>query len=88
MCKIFDENEAAIREYCEKNGLSFERAKYSPCSFNKTEVHIQHFDEERGKRQLAGLIPETPMPVTLKIFNTPDGLLFEQTEHTARYLAV
>jgi hypothetical protein len=88
MRNLFDDNETVIREYCEKNGLSFEKAKYSPCSFNQTEVHIQHVDEKIGRLQLQGLLDETPAPVILKIVKTDNGLLFEQTEHTARYLSI
>jgi len=88
MCKLFFDNEPVIREYCEKNGLSFEKARNSPKSFGEDDIYIQYVDYEVGRQQLAGLIPETPAPVTLKIFKTDNGLTFEQTEHTAKYLAM
>jgi len=87
VCKIFNENEAAIREYCEKNGLNFDVVENSPKCFNNEYVFIQYVDYEKGMKQLLGLLDETPAPIILKIFKTPNGL-FEQTEHTAQYLAV
>ena len=86
MCKIIDNNKDLIREYCEKNGLDSEKVIYGACSFNKNEAYIQHVDLENGKG--LGLLDETPAPVTLKIFNRGGRLEFEQTEHTATYLAM
>jgi len=85
-CKLFNENEAVIKEYCTKNGLNFDFAKSSPKTFNDIEMFIQYYNESESKG--LGLLDETPMPVILKIIKTANGLLFEQTEHTARYLAV
>jgi hypothetical protein len=85
VCKLFIDNEAAIRAYCEKNGLDFEKAKHSPKTFGKEDIYVQHYNEEKGK---FGLLDETPMPIMLKIFKTDNGLAFEQTEHTAKYLAL
>ena len=88
MCKLFTDNEAAIKDYCYENRLNFEKARKSPKSFNKTECRIQYYDREVGRQELLGLIPPAPAPITLKIFKTDSGLHFEQTEHTAKYLAV
>ena len=89
MCKLFNENESIIQLYCETNGLDFTKAKNSYKSWRKTEyVNILHYDEEKADKELAGLIEPQPMPVTLKIFNRGGRLEFEQTEHTATYLAM
>jgi len=88
MCKLFNENEAAIREYCEKNGLNFDVVDNSPMCFDSTELKILHYEEKKEKKPFLGINEESPCPVLLKILKTPNGLLFEQTEHTARYLAV
>ena len=87
MCKLFNDNEVIIQKYCETNGLDFNKAKNSYKSWRKTEyVNILHYDENMGNG--LGLLDETPLPVTLKIFNRGGHLEFEQTEHTATYLAM
>ena len=45
---------------------------------------LQHIDPEKGKN---GMRDETPAPVILVIKKQKDGLVFEQTEHTHKYLA-
>ena len=88
MCKLFLDNESVIKDYCEKNGLNFEKAKHSPKTFGQDDIYIQHYDEEIATQELAGLIRPSPMPITLKIFKRGTRLEFEQTEHTATHLAV
>jgi hypothetical protein len=85
---MFMDNETAIRDYCDRHGLNFEKAKNSPKCFNKTEIFLQYVDEELGRQEIMGLIPPTPAPVTLMIRKTDRGLMFEQTEHTAEHLAM
>ena len=89
MCKRFDDWSREIKEYCENNGLSFEKAtKLSKC-WGKDDLILQYFDpdSEVVKKGL-GLLDETPMPVVLAIYKQPDGSLrFEQTEHTLKYLS-
>jgi hypothetical protein len=83
---MFIDNETAIKDYCDKNGLNFEKAKNSPKCFNKTEIFLQYVDWKESNG--LGLLDETPAPVTLMIRKTDSGLMFEQTEHTAKYLSV
>ena len=49
----------------------------------KTNVMLGHPDPEKGEM---GLLDDTPMPVVLMITKTEQGLVFEQTEHTKKYL--
>jgi hypothetical protein len=83
MCKRFEEWSPQIKDYCIKNGYSFEKAKESPQCWGKNDLLLLHDDPEKGRM---GLLDETPMPVVLWIKNTPEGLKFEQTEHTKKYL--
>ena len=84
MCKRFEEWSPQIREYCNRNGLDFEKAKNISKCWGPDDLILQYHDPEKGK---AGLLDETPMPVVLFITHTPKGFVFEQTEHTKRYLS-
>ncbi len=85
VCKLFEEWSDEIRKYCESNGLSFDKAKHLSKCWGKDNVVLQYHDPQKGKQ---GLRDETRMPVALWIFRNPDGtLVFEQTEHTRKYLA-
>jgi hypothetical protein len=86
MCKLFDEWAPQIQRYCEKNNLSFEKAKNMSQCWSKNDIILQYYDKENKKNGL-GLLDETPMPIVLKIIKTDNGLKFEQTEHTREYLA-
>lgn len=85
VCKLFEEWSDDIRRFCERHNYSFEKAsKLSKC-WGKDDLILQYHDPEKGKM---GLLDETPMPVVLAIYKRPDGLLlFEETEHTAKYLS-
>lgn len=84
MCKLFDDWSNEIRSYCQKNNLSYEKAKKLSQCWGNDFLALQHYDPEKGK---TGLLDETPMPLVLLIQKKPDGTLsFEQTEHTRRYL--
>lgn len=85
MCKLFNEWSDKIKDYCDINGLSFEKAKKMSQSWNRNSILLGYHDPEKGK---TGLLDDTPMPVVLAIFRQPDGSLkFEQTEHTRKYLS-
>ncbi len=86
MCKLFDEWAPQIQRYCEKNNLSFEKAKNMSQCWGKNDIILQYYNKESKKKSL-GLLDETPMPIVLKIVKTDSGLKFEQTEHTKEYLA-
>ena len=84
MCKLFDEWSVQIKEYCEKNGYDFEKAKKLSQCWGKEFVALQFHDPTKGAR---GLLDDTPAPVVLWIKKNDDGKLsFEKTEYTDRYL--
>ena len=84
MCKLFEDWSDDIRTYCKNNNLSFDKAqKLSQC-WGSNFLALQYHDPEKGK---SGLLDDTPMPLVLLISKTPDGLIFEQTEHTLKYLS-
>ena len=89
MCQRFDEWANEIKEYCDKNNLSFEKAKTMSQSSNKTMLLLQYYDpnSESVKRGM-GLLDETPMPAVLWVTKNGDKLDLEQTEYTQKYLAV
>ena len=79
---------ADIKEYCENNNLSFEKAKKMSQSSNKTMLLLQYYNpNSESVKKGMGLLDETPMPAVLWITKNGDRLEFEQTEYTQRYLA-
>lgn len=88
MCKRFDEWSQEIKAFCESNGYSFEKAKKLSKCWGKDDLFLQYFDpnSESVKKGL-GLLDETPMPLVLYIRKENGKLVFEQTEHTRRYLS-
>ena len=89
MCKLFNDWSAQIKEYCEKNNLSFEKAQQMSKSWGKNDIALQYYNPnaESVKKGL-GLLDETPMPVVLWITKQGDVLNFEQTEYTKQYLGM
>lgn len=85
MCKRFDEWSNQIEEYCDKHALSFEKAKKMSQCWGADDLILQYFDVH--KKNESGLLNDTPMPVVLKITKTNNGIEFEQTEYTQKYLA-
>ncbi len=85
MCKLFEEWTPQIRNYCEKNNLSFEKAKNMSQCWGGNDIILQYYDKTR-ENDSQGLRNETPMPIVLKITKTDKGLSFEETEHTKKYL--
>lgn len=84
MCARFEEWKDDIREYCERNGLSYQKACGMVKGANDNMLVLQFHDPEKGKM---GLLDETPMPAVLLAFRDGTGVRFEQTEYTRRYLA-
>ncbi len=83
MCKLFDDWSIEIENYCQNNGLDFEKAnKLSKC-WGKDFIALQFHDSTKGTK---GLLDETPMPVVLIIEKTQKGLVFTKTEYTEKYL--
>ena len=84
MCKLFEEWSGDIRNYCQQNGLSYEKAeKLSQC-WGSNFLALQFYNPDDAKD---GLMNDTPMPLVLLITKTDNGLVFQQTEHTKTYLA-
>lgn len=84
MCKLFDLWESEIQRYCMENHLDFEKARKLPQCWGKNDLWLQYHDPAKGKQ---GLLNETPAPIVLKIARSNGKLLFEQTEHTRKYLS-
>ena len=84
MCKLFSEWEQDIRRYCERNALDFARVQESGKCWGKDFLMLQHIDPASGTQ---GLRDETPAPVVLMVRREPEGLVFEQTRYTRKYLA-
>lgn len=84
MCKLFDDWSNEIRTYCNSNNLSFDKAKNLSQCWGRNFLALQYHDPEKGKK---GLLDETPMPLVLLITKTNNGLEFEQTEYTRKYLS-
>ena len=82
--KFFDEWMDVVQTYCKENGLDFEKAKALAKCGNQDFFALQYHDPEKGTQ---GLMDETPAPLVLIVSRGPDGLRFEQTEHTQKYLA-
>lgn len=84
MCKLFDNWSKQIEKYCDDNEFDFEKAKKMAQSWGKDILVLQFYDPSKGMK---GLLDETPSPVVLMIRKEKDGnLLFEQTEHTKKYI--
>ena len=84
MCKLFDDWSTQIKEFCENNGLDFEKTKRMSQSWSKDVLVLQFHDPTKGVR---GLLDETPSPVVLLVRKERDGnLLFETTEDTSKYI--
>lgn len=84
MCKLFEDWSDDIQQYCQKNNLDFDKAKKLSQCWGSNFLALQFHDPEKGKM---GLLDETPMPLVLLISKTPDGLVFEETEYTQKYMA-
>jgi hypothetical protein len=84
-CKLIENHEAAIRQYCEKNDLSYNTLITSILSWDDKEVFVfdSTSDPERERR---GLADNIPMTIVLEIYLENGKLRFEQTEHTHKYL--
>lgn len=83
-CKLFNDNIAEIKKYCERNKLDFDKLCGMSKCWGKDDLIFQYYDPEKGKN---GLLDETPMPIVLIMFQTVNGPVFEQTENTYKYLA-
>ena len=64
MRKLFDDWSAEIRQYCENNNLSYEKASRLTKCCGTDFLALQFYDPSQGKD---GLLDETPMPLVLFI---------------------
>ena len=86
--KLFDFNECldALKEYCQNNGFSYEKAMEQVKSRGIGYGVLLHHDPNNPNAK-KGLADNKPMPMVLRISKGPDGTyIFEQTEHTHKYL--
>lgn len=83
VCKLFDDWAEDIKAFCMANSLDFDKAKSMSQSWGKDFLALAYHDRNKG---LNGLLDDTPMPLVLLIKKTSNGLTFEQTENTKRYL--
>ncbi len=85
MCKLFNDWESEIKEYCLNNNLNYDKARHMAKSWGKNDIALQYIDKSLG---LNGLLDDTPAPVVLWIKRQTDGTIsFEQTEYTRKYLS-
>lgn len=84
MCKLFEDWSAQIKQYCAENNFSYEKARALSQCWGSNFLALQFFDSSKGDK---GLLDETPMPLVLMIKKTDNGLVFEQTENTKKYLS-
>jgi hypothetical protein len=86
-CELIKNHEADIKQYCEKNDLSYNTLVASILSWDEKEVFV--FDSTPDpEREKLGLADNKPMTIALEIYLENGGLRFEQTEHTLKYLGV
>ncbi len=86
MRNLYKEWEPQIKEYCEANGLSFEKAKkmIRNCNFVDRWLGLGYINPNREKK---GLLEDIPAPPVLIVREDENGVLqFEQTEYTDIYL--
>ena len=83
MNNLFEEWKNEIKEYCENYSLDFDKVCRLGKCYSSDTLYLQHIDKNAGK---IGLLDETSAPVALIVRNTGNGLAFEQTENTTKYL--
>lgn len=84
MCMEYKNYINEIKEYCDCNRLDFSKLKGMVKGCGAEDIIFQYHDPEKGKK---GLLDETPMPVVLWVKRVRGKLVFEQTEHTKKYLS-
>lgn len=80
---LFTEWKNEIREFCQKNQLDFEAISKLSKGYGRDFLAFCCYDPGKGTK---GLLDDTPMPLVLMVRKTKDGLVFEMTEYTDRYL--
>lgn len=85
MCMKVNDYQSDLKQYCEKNNLSYLKLASSIKGCGSNDVLFQIPVNGSTNK---GLLDETPMPTVLIMRKTNSGLEFEQTEHTKKYLAL
>lgn len=86
MCKIFEEHESQIKDYCEANKLDFDKLRKMSKAYNQESLAFLYFDKNKSHSN-AGLNDETPLPLVLLMLIKESGLEFKQTQYTKQYLS-
>lgn len=73
-----------IKQYCTEHNLSYEKVMSTVKGCGSNDILFQVPNNTHSPR---GLLDETPMPTVLIMRKTSDGLQFEQTAHTKKYLS-
>ena len=84
MCKLFDDWNTEIKQFCDDNGYDFEAAKELSQAWNSNTVVLYYCAPSNTSD---GLLNDTPSPMVLLIRREKNGrLVFEKTQHTDKYL--
>lgn len=83
--KIAMDYEREIKNYCNANGLSYDKIRTSPCCYDDEELIILDPSSD-PEREALGLMDNIPMSATLEIYLENGKLRFEQTDITRKYL--
>ena len=84
MCMEYNKYADKIKDYCDRNQLDFSKIGSMVKGCGADDIIIQYHDRTKGND---GLKNEKRMPVVLIIRREGNALLFEQTEHTRKYLS-
>ncbi len=86
-CKLILENLNKIKEYCVKNNLSFNKLMSMSKCWGKNDVMFQYYEKEQDKNDsIITLDCSKAAPIVLTMAVTSEGVIFEQTEYTQKYL--
>jgi len=90
MGTLIERNRREIEIYCDEYGLDFSKISRFPYSLNENGsiFRVLYYDAEHGRLELEGKRAPEPCPCLLVITEAPVGLVFEQTEHTMKYLGI
>ncbi|MDD6527643.1 MAG: hypothetical protein PUF31_07590 [Oscillospiraceae bacterium] len=86
MCMKLREYQNDIKQYCDRNNLSFDKIMTSIKGCGNDSIIFQIAGDKPNKQ---GLLDETPLPTVLIMRKRKNGtgVEFEQTEYTQKYLA-
>ncbi len=85
MCMNLKDYRNEIQQYCINNKLDFEKTMSAIKGCGSDSITFQVAE---NKRNIHGLLDETPLPTVLILYKKNGGIEFKQTEYTQRYLAI